>query len=339
MQIVYISNRPDRLIETIAHVNEFMPFITEGIIIGPDSQQAKYGNLESRIEFTFISEEEILGDEYSAFQNLDHQKRNFLLRTEMARHPVIKDEFIMSDDDARPLKSISLQYFKQDERYHSYYYYDLAEWHYGFNEFDVGQQNTCQVLKYYDLPHLSYASHMPQIINRGVFLEMAKELSAISQDYAVCEWSTYFNYAQSKYPEQFHKTQTFQTLCWPDFPTSWPHYVKPEAYCFENFTPSLYETDQPFSGISSRFSIKRQKDNNLEKILRWYQHELKCQNPVSWDDISATPYPIWKKVFIYLLLPVKKITRQVSWQNDARICQIISEIEKIQRSLDKPDIK
>jgi len=330
MQILYISNRPDQLIETIAHVDYFMSFITEGIIIGPESQQAKYDKLESRIEITFIAEEEVLGDKYAGFQQLDHQKRNFLLRTETTSHPAIKDEFIMSDDDARPLKSISLQNFKQDKRYHSYYYYDLSEWSYGFNEFDVGQQNTCQVLKYHDYPHLSYASHMPQIINRDIFLEMANEFSTISQDYAICEWSAYFNYAQSKYPEKFHKPNPFQTLCWPDHPNSWPHYVKPEAYCFENFTLSLYETGQPFHGIETRFSKNQQEKNNLEKILCWYQYELKCQNPVSWSDISAMPYSPLKKALFYFLLPLKKLNRQIGWQNDARICQIA-----IQRSLDE----
>lgn len=339
MQIVYISNRPDRLVETIAHVDGFMPFITKGIVIAPESQKEKYADLKSRIEFSFISEEEILGDRYGNFHQLDHQKRNFLLRTEMARHSAIKDEFIMSDDDARPLKPITLEHFKNNKRYRSYYYFDLAEWNYGFNEFDVGQQNTCQVLKYHNLPHLSYASHMPQIINREIFLEMAMEFLVISQEYAVCEWSTYFNYAQSKYPEQFHQPEAFQTLCWPDHPNSWPHYVKPDTYCFENFTPALYEKGKLFNGISTCFSKQRQDKHNLEKILHWYQYELRCQNPVTWKDINSISYPLWKKAVLYLVLPLKKLNKQINWQNEARICQIASRVEQIQRSLDGRYIK
>ena len=335
MQIVYISNRPAQLIETIAYVEHYMPFITDGIIIHPQAQQSDFSNIKSSIRFRTIPEDEILGNKYDSFHRLDHQKKNFLLRTETARHPAINSEYIMSDDDARPLKSVTLDHYKQSDRYHSYYFYDLEDWRFGFNEFDVGQQNTCQVLKYFDLPHLSYASHMPQIINRDIFLEMAELFSNISQDYAVCEWSTYFNYAQSKYPEKFHQPGPFQTLCWPDFPTSWPHAVRPEAYFFENFTADLYTDAQPFKDIPTSFSSQFQDKINLEKILRWYQHELRCQYPDGWKDINAINYPLWKKVFLYLLLPIKKVGKQINWQTSEKISQIASDIEQIQRSLER----
>ena len=333
MQIVYISNRPAQLKETIAHVEYYMPFITDGVVVCPQSQHADFSNIVSNINFVIISENEILGKKFDSFQHLDHQEKNFLLRTETARHPAIKSEFIMSDDDARPLKSITLNHYKQSDRYHSYYFYDLEDWRFGFNEFDVGQQNTCQVLKYFGLPHLSYASHMPQIINRDVFLEMAEVFSNISQDYAVCEWSTYFNYAHSKYPEKYHQPDPFQTLCWPDFPTSWPHAVRPETYYFENFTSYLYESGQPFNGISTSFSSQRQDKHNLEKILLWYQHELRCLNPISWKDINAISYPLWKKVLLFLLLPMKKIDKHNNWQTSEKISQMASELEQIHRSL------
>lgn len=333
MQIVYISNRPAQLIETIAYVEHYMSFITDGIIIHPQAQHADFSNIKSSISFVTISEDEILGEKYNSFQHLDHQKKNFLLRTETARHAAIKSEFIMSDDDARPMKSITLDHYKQSGRYHSYYFYDLEDWRFGFNEFDVGQQNTCQVLKYFGLPHLSYASHMPQIINRDIFLEMAEVFSNVSQDYAVCEWSTYFNYAQSKYPEKFHQPVPFQTLCWPDFPTSWPHAVRPETYYFENFTADLYSIGQPFTGISTCFSTQYQDKHNLEKILRWYQHELRCQNPLSWKDINAIAYPFWKKVLLFLLLPMKKVDKHKNLQTSEKISQMASELEQIHRSL------
>ena len=335
MQIVYISNRPAQLKETIAHVEYYMPFITDGVVVCPQSQHSDFSNIESNINFVIISENEILGKKFDSFQHLDHQKKNFLLRTETARYPAIKSEYIMSDDDARPLKPITLDHYKQSDRYHSYYFYDLEDWRFGFNEFDVGQQNTCQVLKYFDLPHLSYASHMPQIINRDIFLEMAELFSNISQDYAVCEWSTYFNYAQSKYPEKFHQPGPFQALCWPDFPTSWPHAIQPETYYFENFTATLYENGQPFNGITTRFSNENQDKLNLEKILLWYQHELRCQNPVSWNDINAISYPLWKKFLLFLLLPIKKINKQLNGQASEKISQIASDVEQIQRSLEK----
>ena len=339
MQIVYISNRPAQLIETIAHVEFYMPFITDGIIVCPHALYADFSIIKSNINFVIISEDEILGKKCDSFKQLDHQKKNYLLRTETARHTAINSEFIMSDDDARPLKSITLQHYKEGKKYQSYYFYDLDDWRFGFNEFDVGQQNTCQALKYYSLTHLSYASHMPQIINRDIFLEMAEAFSNISRNHAVCEWGTYFNYAQSKYPEQFHKPVPFQTLCWPDFPTSWPHAVRPETYYFENFTPELYEIGQPFNGISSCFSNEQQDKQNIEKILRWYQHELRCQNPVSWKEINAISYTLWKKVLLFLLLPIKKINKQINWQTSEKISQIVSDVEQIQRSLERKRIK
>ena len=110
MQIVYISNRPAQLIETIAYVEHYMPFITDGIIIHPQAQQSDFSNIKSNIRFLTISADEIRGNTYDNFQNLDHQKKNFLLRTEAARHAAINSELILSYDVGRPLVSVTLDH-------------------------------------------------------------------------------------------------------------------------------------------------------------------------------------------------------------------------------------
>ena len=319
MQIIYISNRPKQLIETVGHVEKYMPFISEGIIVHPSSQKKELEKLRSRITFTLVSEEDIVQN-YIKFHDLDHQSKNFLLRTSCVSHPDVNTEFIMSDDDARPIKPLDETFFKEDGRYQAYFYYDLACWRYGFNDFDIGQQNTCQALKYHGMPHLSYASHMPQIINRDYFLEMADFFSLISRKHALCEWSCYFNYSITKFPESFHHPLPFQTLCWPDFPPSWPYYVEPDTYTFENFSSALYRSDAPFDGISTGLVDAHQDQHNLDKAIRWRQYELKCQNPGSLKDLSSTPYSWWKKAILAMLIPAKKIFRHMRWNEHIRCC-------------------
>ena len=69
MLIVYISNRRDIARETLVHVENLMPFITEAVFVCPGSQVR---------DFHFRS---VLGKDFRRFQAAgDHQFKNCLLR-------------------------------------------------------------------------------------------------------------------------------------------------------------------------------------------------------------------------------------------------------------------
>ncbi len=279
MQIVYISNRPERLLETLNHVALFMPFIDQAIACVPDAIANRLTN--SAIPLTIVTESTLLSNsESTTFQHLDHQRRNYLLRTRLIAQPEVDGCFIMSDDDARPLKTIRLERFMENQRYRNYFFYELAAWDNNQTEFDAGQISTYAVLQYCDLPQLSYASHMPQIIDKEIFLEAVGFFKEYAQNHPLCEWSTYFNYALKAYPDKFHAPQTFATLCWPEHPLAWRLMVQPENYLFENYTPSCYVDEKIFSRLeNSAKNLQETQEISIKKIILWRQYAITCSHP------------------------------------------------------------
>ena len=335
MQIAYISIRPDVLSETLEYVSAYMPFVDEIIVVVPERLHSKFSVLAHHTRI--ITDEEIMGAAFERYSKYDHQYKNYFLRTQMAAHPSINSEFIMSDDDARPLKAISINQYKDGGAYHSYYFYDLSLWRYGSGDFDVGQQSTYQALRYFDLPYLSFASHMPQIINQKIFLEAAEYFELIARKYPLCEWSTYFNYATRRYPKLFHDPRPFQTLCWPDCPTCWPHFVRPGGYAFENFAAQLYRDGHPFQGIGTEFQPQLAGEVTLDKIMRWYQFELKSQSPELVEKIREFPVGIWRRVLMAILGPTRKLYRLVSWEEHARMVELTGRLNSLERTLKRND--
>ncbi len=273
MQIVYLSTRPSIFAETIASVGRYMTFIDRCVAMVPNHQLSEFTELNLKIPVTFVTDEQITGMSRSEIKDMGHQKRNYYLRRCLVEQPCIQEEFIMSDDDARPMSSIDAGVFKNEGKYRNYYYYDLALWRYHSTPFDIGQQNTCRVLQSLNLPHLSYASHMPQIINKKIYAEAGECFDSYSSELSLCEWACYFNFALSRYSEEFMSPQPYRTLCWPEYISSWPKYVEPENPVFENYTPQLYRHRGPFHGFQEL------KDSNLDtglrKTLIWHQYESK----------------------------------------------------------------
>ena len=275
MQIVYLSNRPKQLQETLQHVALFMPFINQAIVCIPGAMTAEFVLNDSNLPLQVITEAELLSEqELAKLGQLDHQQRNYLLRTRLIKHSDIGAQFIMSDDDARPLRNIERSRFIDETRYRHYYFYELREWLSNQTSFDAGQLSTCAVLQHHNLPQLSYASHMPQIIDKMMFLEAATFFAADSERHALCEWSSYFNFATAKYPERFHAAQPYLTLCWPEHPLAWKKFVAPEEYLFENFTAACYHQNRVFDGLSSSVA-----EDNIEKVVRWHKYEIACIHP------------------------------------------------------------
>lgn len=281
MQIVYISNRPEVLRETLKQVALFMPFIDRALVLVPDALATRF-NIESLgVPLTVIAESTILTDlELSSLAKLDHQRRNYLLRSKLLANNLVDDQFIMSDDDSRALKPVELASFVDGEKHHRYYFYDLAEWPSSQTEFDAGQHSTFALLQYQNLPHLSYASHMPQIIDKQLFLAAVEFFKDFSQDQPICEWSSYFNYAATHHPGQFYEPRPYLTLCWPEHPLAWKRYVKQTAYLFENFTPECYQRSGQFADIACEPSDPTSTAKaNIEKISRWQKYSIISQHP------------------------------------------------------------
>ncbi|HKI50129.1 MAG TPA: hypothetical protein VKA69_12425 [Desulfobacteria bacterium] len=289
MQIVYISNRPDIAQQTLQFVESLMPFITEAVFVCPGNQVRDF-RFKSRISVRVIDEAKVLGRDLKRFQKAeDHQFRNSLIRFSLGAAADIDDEFIMSDDDNRPLVEISLSFFTSSKRYFGYYYYDLKKWRARETDYDRGQQETCRILENKGYETLSYSSHMPQMINKGILAEAAGVFQdSLDRGAPLDEWSAYFNYGQKVHPEKFHPPEPFKTLCWPPFPSDWAYDVRPDEFCFENFYPILHENNLIFSGLPSRFDETSYQMIANEKIRR----RTALQNSFEAGEMS-----LWGKLF------------------------------------------
>ena len=276
------------LLETLEHVALFMPFIDEALVCVPDKMVDQCTSSSSSVPLQVVSESEILSqNEASKLPLLDHQRRNYLLRTRLIKHQNVNAQFIMSDDDARPLKTVDVSRYFESNRYHRYYFYDLTQWQSNQTDFDAGQLSTGVILQYNNLPHLSYASHMPQIIDRDLFIEAAQDFTQYSSEHPICEWSSYFNFASFHYPEKFHEAKPFLTLCWPEHPLAWQQEVVPDRFLFENFTPELYAPRQVFEGLPTEYQSEQTAKNlTVEKVTRWQKHMILTRHPEQADGIG-----------------------------------------------------
>ena len=288
MQIVYISNRREISKETLVYVENLMPFVTEAVFVCPGNQVKDF-QFNSRIPVTVIDERIVLGRELKRFRDSkDHQFKNCLLRLSLAHVADIHDEFIMSDDDNRPLVEIPFSFYKSSNKYFAYYYYDLKKWPGRETDYDVGQHKTLEILENKGYPTLSYSSHMPQIINKSLLGEVERTFQDSLKGAPLDEWSAYFNYGQTVYPERFHPPKPFKTLCWPAFPSDWAYHVRPDAFHFENFYPMLYKNNMIFSDLPTHFDGSCHPEITRGKIER----RTTLQNAY-----EAGKLPLWGKIF------------------------------------------
>lgn len=265
-QIVYLSARQEALLNTLAYVEEYMPFIREAVVLCPD-QMAKElpERYQGRLVMRCVSDSELLnGHELPE----DHADRNFFLRCLAMRRPELHDEFIMSDDDYRPMKEIGEDVFLFEGRYQGYYFYDLDMWPEMVSEassYDKGMFRTNEFLKRNGYPNLQYASHMPQIINKHWFLDILARHPEIAT-LGLCEWAVYFNCAVKMHPESFD-VRPYVTMCWPGHASDWSQLMVPKEYLFENFYEELYEEEGIFAGMSVTFGPQTAAENYRKKII------------------------------------------------------------------------
>lgn len=289
MQIVYISNRIKEMIDTINHVHKYMSFVREIVIFCPPKMISTF---QSQLPNTkILDENSLLGREQKKFNKLknssqaNHDIINYLLRKGLATHPEVADEFIMSDDDYHPIKNINLGFFKNTYGQYNAYFMTSIEHYVGFisqkNDanirnvpFHTVHQDMLKLFKSVGLPSLMYAAHMPQIINKRILKESTEYFSLFSNKYRIDEWSTYFNYAISKYPSKFNN-KLYETMCWPhlDFALSVPNDYSFELIYQDDTIKSPYDEGGIFEGLLREFSAD-QDAVNAEKIRRYWRKQL-----------------------------------------------------------------
>lgn len=263
-QMVILTARVEDISGTIPFIEKYMPFIERLLLCCPGKVADEMKEIKTdRIVIETLTDEELLK---GAALPEDHGTRNFFLRCLAMNSDKVDEVFIMSDDDYRPLKEISLDTFIKDNIYRAYYCNDLNEWKGvvgALTSYDKYIYRTRDFVNENGYPGYQYSSHMPQIIDRDLYREMITAHPGIEM-MGLDEWSSYFNYVQYKYPSLI-KSEPYVVLGWPGRITDWNIYVKPQEYLFENYYSFLYEKDEIFEGKSKVFTDKQQEENE-EKI-------------------------------------------------------------------------
>jgi len=293
LQFVFISIDIETLQGTISAIDKYINFVKEYIVVTNSQHIEVAQKLVTKRKITLIEETQILGPYAKDFNQRNHQKKNWLLRASLLNIEHLENEFVMLDDDNRPLKDLDLSYFiDADGRYKAYFFYDILNWNHNCSAYDEGQHNLKTILSKHSYELLSYSSHAPQIINKDIFAQAVKQFFNIGLEHAIDEWSIYFNYAVSHYPYLFQKS-VFETLNWPAIPADWQYQYIPEQYSFENYYPSLYATDEskqdndtPFLksfNLVQKIAIKQQQYAPFiasKAIFDQYQYYLAYKNKI-----------------------------------------------------------
>jgi len=242
LQFVFISIEIENIKDTIKSIDTYVDFVKEYIIITAPHLVQVFEQIKTKYKLIVIDETTILKKYAKDFQKRDHVSKNWLLRTSMLNLDILDKEFIMLDDDNRPLKKVSIDKFIDKQGcYNIYYFYNLLDWHHKGTDYDIGQQNMKIFLTKYNYELLSYSSHAPQIINKSIFKEVIEEFFELGLTTAIDEWSIYFNYAVSKYPSLFNK-KLFETINWPESPIYWDCDFNTQNITFENYYKSIYHS-------------------------------------------------------------------------------------------------
>lgn len=273
-QMVVLTARNDDILATLPYIDKFMPFIKEMVVCCPDKNveelKSKYNG---RLQLKFLTDSEVLAGNPLP---QDHAMRNFFLRCLILKNSIIDDVFLMTDDDYRPLRELSINHFIKNNRYLSYYCYDLQSWKgtYGNpTSFDESMARTKDFLLENGYPIMMYSSHQTQIIDKKIFNEMTSKFPDIANN-GLCDWSTYFNYGVGTYPDMFEPVP-YVSMGWPGARSDWDLYVQPTDFLFENHYSVLYEKGKVFDGFTENYHDNIQADN-IQKVML-YSKELQKQ--------------------------------------------------------------
>jgi Glycosyltransferase len=275
-QMVMLSSRAENFMQTLLFIENFMTYIEEIVLCCPDGMKYEVEKAYNRkLRIRFLTDMEALA---GTPLPEDHTRRNFYLRCMAMQSELLDDTFIMSDDDYRPMFPMGKEVFYHNGKYIGYYFYMLGDWKgTGGNptSFDSSMFRTYEFLKDGKYPCYQFSAHMPQIINRNVYLEMLNRYPEIRTE-GLDEWSTYFNYMLKNYPEDI-EIQPYMTLMWPGNSSDWQMLIRPEKYMFENYYSEHYEKGGIFEGFSKEWK-ENICEENLRKIVLYMnrQHKAEC---------------------------------------------------------------
>ncbi len=333
VQIAYLSARPALFHETLEYVRHHLGFIDDIVVVTPSGLAHQMAG----DDITVLTDEDVLGDRHAAVTGSDHTTRNYHLRVAMAAHDALADEFVMSDDDARPLRTCGPDIFRIGERTRNYFFYELDAWGRDETPFDQGLTHALLVLRQAGIPRpLAYASHHPQLIDKALFVETTGRYSAAAEKYPLDEWSIYFNTARDVAPERFAEPEAFVTLGWPQFSGEWPHQIAPADYLFENHHPELYADDGLFAGLPSMLDIDGAEAHALEKAARWHRFGLAVQRLEFPDDV-ANPWTQGKasrKLFFRGTRAVKKVVDYATIDDRTALVELEGRVRRLEDRLD-----
>lgn len=270
-QLFFLTNRPNLALQQLYSCEIYIKFLQRVLIACPRgiSDQIKR-NYKGRLKLEFVFDEDL--PDVSSIS--DHAIRNFSLRSLIIQSEKLDNLFIMADDDNRPVKDISLADFYDGHRYSAYYFYkDISKWSgelWAKTSFDKAITSTADFLIQNDYPRLGFDSHMPQLIDKRIFLEMLEKHSELIYN-AYSEWSTYFNYLAFHYPNKI-SIKECPVMCWPCSETDWDRAVYPDDIKFENFYVSNYSKGEIFDGLSIDYNnddSNKIKQINKIKIERY----------------------------------------------------------------------
>lgn len=333
-QVVYLSNRPAVLAETLGYVRHFMPWVRQGVVVAPRSALEQLRQIDvDQPELVLVDEDSLFSESERTAVPPGHSARNSFLRRAMLARGPLDDVFLQSDDDYRPLKAAGPELFFEDGRIIPYAFYDLAQWRRNESTYDQVQHASYLLLSYLGATHLCFASHMPQAIDRALASEAFDEAERITGGSEVCEWSVPLNYGPHVAPERFSEPRTFRTMCWPQHPHEWPYWRRPEDITFENFYPELYQPGALFAGISTSLDLASPERQAYEKLSRWYAFDLEAGRLHFPKDV-ANPWQTspGRKLFFWSARRARKLYEYAALEERTQLAELAGAVARLEQS-------
>jgi hypothetical protein len=338
-QIVYLSNRPEVLAETLGYVRHFMPWLTEAVVLSPAAAHEQLHRLTADhdgVRIVLVSEDDVLTASEKNALSASHSARNATLRRLMYERGPVADVFVQSDDDYRPLRAIEPSSFVADGRLVSYACHDLALWRRNETTYDRVQHASYLALSYLGAGHLNFASHMPQPIDRELFAASFAAAMSLEPSGAFCEWSLPLNHGRLIAPERFGAVRTFQTMCWPRYPHEWPYWRRPDPVSFENFHPELYESGGLFAGLSTALDETAPAEQAFTKLIRWYEFDLSAgrlrfprgvRDP--WRFGGSMPTTVGRRTFFRAAAALRRVWEYVSLEERTQLTELAGRLDEL----------
>ena len=331
-QLVYLSNRPAVLAETLGYVRHFMPWVRQAVVLTPGPEDVTRATADIDLDVVVLDESTLLtASERQALPNRHGERNTTLRRALLARGPV-DDVFLQTDDDYRPLKPVDPSLFVEDDRLVPYAFYDLAQWRRNESSFDRVQHVSYLVLSYIGAGTLGFASHMPQAIDKALAVESFDVAARITGGLEFDEWSLPINYAIQQEPKRYATPRTFRTMCWPQYPHEWPYWRRPEDLTFENFYPELYQPGRLFAGISTALDPDQPEQQAFAKIDRWHTFDLEAAQ-LRFPKGVANPWQTsaGRRLFFWSARRARKLYEYAALEERTRLADLAGAVARLEQ--------